>query len=138
MGNRETLLDAGSNPVGAISLSGVCFAHLGQVRTYTIVVKLSLGRAGTTPIVYQILRKPTREETTYMSNKKNKKKQKHKKDRVRPHMPVAKPDDSHMPICSASGCNRRVSDARKTRCARCGFSVASYNDDFGYGYGSFE
>jgi len=53
-------------------------------------------------------------------------------------MPVAKPDDSHMPICAAAGCNRRVSDARKTRCSRCGHTITGWDDNYGYGYGIYD
>jgi len=50
---------------------------------------------------------------------------KHKKDKVRPLMPVQKPNNSHMPICSTVGCNRRLTDARKTKCPKCSSSFAT-------------
>lgn len=65
-----------------------------------------------------------------MAKRRNKKKQKFKKDKIRPRMPAPKPNDAHMPICSAVGCNRPVSDARKSRCGHC--SSSSSWDEWDY------
>lgn len=67
-----------------------------------------------------------------MSKRKNKK-QKYKKNKVRPVMPAKKPDASHMPICSTLDCKRHVSDARKTKCARCGSTTlySQYTNIYG-------
>ena len=54
------------------------------------------------------------------------------KDPVRPTLSVEKPNGKHMPWCSNVRCKRRVSDARKTRCAHCASST-SYSD-YGYDY----
>ena len=63
--------------------------------------------------------------------KQKKKKKTPKRDKVRPRMPVDKPNNSHMPLCNTVGCNRHVSDARKSVCSVCGASkTITYANDY--------
>ncbi len=60
------------------------------------------------------------------------KKAKKKKPAKKKWVPVEKPEGSHMPVCTRTHCNRRVSDARKSLCDKCNKANNFYDRDHWY------